>query len=172
MTTAPDPTRRALLFGRAAAAPPLRPPWALEESDFLDACTACGACVERCPEHVLVAGPHRTPVFDPHLGECTFCGDCAAACTPRALDRTRVPTAWQAVAVAGEACLTRHGVVCSSCRDACPERAIAFPLISRSQASRVPAPSIDADRCTGCGACVGVCPADALSIQPRATENA
>ncbi|HEY0502773.1 MAG TPA: ferredoxin-type protein NapF [Lysobacter sp.] len=167
MSTAPDSSRRAFLFGRAAAVSPLRPPWALDESDFLDACTSCGACVEHCPERVLARGPAGTPVFDPHLGECTFCGECADACVPRALDRGRAAHAWNTVAVAGDTCLPRHGVVCSSCRDACPERAIAFPLTSR-----VPLPVVDADRCSGCGACVAVCPADAISLRPAATEPA
>lgn len=167
MAAAPDPSRRALLFGRAAAVPPLRPPWALHESAFLDACTACGACVDRCPERVLVRGAGGRPVFEPRLGECTFCGECAAACAPRALDRSARPDAWSLRATAGDGCLPRHGVVCSSCRDACPERAIAFPMTSR-----VPAPTIHADRCTGCGACVGVCPANALSLTQHALETA
>lgn len=156
-----------MLFGRRAAVPPLRPPWALDESDFLDACTACGACVERCPEHVLVRDAGGRPVFDPRLGECTFCGDCTSACEPRALDRAVHPEPWSLHAVAADACLPRHGVVCSSCRDACPERAIAFPMTSR-----VPTPSIDTERCTGCGACVAVCPVAALSLQPQTTETA
>ncbi|MDI9237461.1 ferredoxin-type protein NapF [Lysobacter sp. LF1] len=167
MSAAPDPSRRALLLGRRAATPPLRPPWALDESAFLDACTACGACVERCPERVLVRGAGGYAVFDPHLGECTFCGDCVDACAPRALDRTRVTDAFDTIAVAGDTCLPRRGVVCSSCRDGCPEHAIAFPLTSR-----VPVPSIDAARCTGCGACVGLCPVDAISLKAHATEPA
>lgn len=167
MSAAPDPSRRALLFGRAAAVPSLRPPWALDESAFLDACTSCGACVERCPERVLVRGAGGYPVFDPRLGECTFCGECETACSPRALDRSHAPDAWQLRAVVADTCLPRHGVVCSSCRDACPERAIAFPLTSR-----IPVPVVDADRCSGCGACVAICPAGATSLQSTPREIA
>jgi len=162
----PDPSRRALLFGRRAAAAPMRPPWALPEDVFLDACTACGACVDRCPERVIVRGAGGRPVFDPRLGECTFCGECEDACTPRALDRSASEQPWTLKALIGDRCLPRNGVVCSSCRDACPERAIAFPVTSR-----VPLPSIDSARCTGCGACVGVCPTQAVALSPLATQK-
>lgn len=165
-SSSPDPSRRALLFGRQAAATPLRPPWALAENDFLDACTACNACVERCPERVIVRGAGGRPVFDPRLGECTFCGECESACTPRALDRAASHEPWTLKALAGDACLPRHGVVCSSCRDVCPERAIAFPLTSS-----VPVPLIDPERCTGCGACVGVCPTRAIALSARTTRS-
>ncbi len=159
MSAVPNRSRRALLLGRSQGRAPLRPPWALAEADFVDVCTACGACVERCPEQVLVRGAAGYPVFDPRLGECTFCGDCADACQPRAIDRTATDVPWRTLASAGDACLPRHGVVCSSCRDACPERAIAFPL-----SISVPTPVIDPARCNGCGACVSVCPVDAVTL--------
>ncbi|HEY5802713.1 MAG TPA: ferredoxin-type protein NapF [Lysobacter sp.] len=167
MPCLPDRSRRALLLGRKGALTPLRPPWALTESDFVEACTGCGACIERCPERVLVRGAAGYAVFDPRLGECTFCGDCADACAPRALDPAAVEAPWHTLAVAGDSCLTRHGVVCSSCRDACPERAIAFPL-----STSVPMPLIDAARCNGCGACVSVCPVAAIDLRPAQLEEA
>lgn len=161
----PDRGRRALLFGRRAAAPALRPPGSLAEIAFLDACTACSACIAACPEQVLVVGAGRHPEFDPRRGECTFCGACADACVPGAI--RRAGPAWDLVATPGEACMPRRGVVCSSCRDACPTQAIRFPL-----RARIPLPEIDAEACTGCGACVSVCPADAIALQRGAKETA
>jgi ferredoxin-type protein NapF len=57
-------------------------------------------------------------------------------------------------------CLARSGVVCHSCGDACPDRAIRFrPTIG------APAhPELDPDLCTGCGCCVAACPAGAIII--------
>lgn len=161
----PDASRRALLRGRTSPAPVLRPPWALGEAAFLEACTVCRACIERCPEQVLVRGAGGYPEFDPRRGECTFCGDCADACAPHALDREAVQAPWTWVARVGADCLARHGIVCSSCRDHCPERAIVFRAVTG-----VATPDIDSTRCTGCGACVGVCPAAAIELRAPARE--
>jgi len=160
-----DPSRRAFLRGRRRIAAH-RPPWALDESAFIDACTRCGDCVRACPEDVLRLDADGFPVVDFADGGCSFCGDCARACSALALDMQRGPRS-RRHAVVGDECLTRSGIVCQSCRDECPEHAIRFPLLRA-----VAAPLLDADRCTGCGACVPACPARAIALSPWPDCNA
>lgn len=165
---APDPTRRALLRGRARAQPVLRPPWALGEAGFAAACTGCDACISACPTSLLVRGAGGLPEFNPALGECTFCGDCAAACPEPAFHPvTALP--WSLRARPGDACLAARGIVCWSCRDACETAAIRF-----APTRAVAVPQVDAEACTGCGACVSACPSQAivLSATPEAAVEA
>lgn len=65
-----------------------------------------------------------------------------------------------AVAGIGGDCLARAGIHCRSCGDACPEAAIRF----RPRLGAPPLPEVGPARCTGCGACVEVCPAGAVSL--------
>lgn len=156
-----DPARRRVLFGRKRGErPPVRPPWA-RTNLFTDLCTRCGACVEACPETILVTGDGGFPVVDFRLGECTFCGACAKACPERLFDRAR--RAWDLEPSIGSGCLPRIGVICQTCRDICPETAFSFVLMPHA----APQPVLDPDRCTGCGACVSACPGEAVSLEYR-----
>lgn len=151
-------TRRALLFGSVDDRGP-RPPWSVTGEDFGTRCTGCDACIRACPEQVLRRAADGLPRFDPSAGsgECTFCGACAAACTTGALDSGQARP-WSLRAKVGEGCLPASGIVCASCREVCPELAIRVPPGGRGAAW------IDAARCTGCGACVGVCPAGVVAL--------
>lgn len=163
----PDPSRRAFLRGKPRPATTMRPPWALDEARFLDACTRCAECVRACPERILKLGDGGYPTVDFSAGECTFCEECVAVCEPRALDVTQVHVPWHWVAGIADTCLTRQGVVCESCRDACPEHAIRFPPLGA-----VARPVLDTALCTGCGACLRVCPPGAISLRDRHGEAA
>ncbi len=158
----PDAARRAFLRGRSRAPSIVRPPWALAEPRFLEACTRCAACVEHCPEQVLAIGEGGYPQFDARRGECTFCGACADACADHALDRDTVspPSPWKAQ-VRLDDCLAARGVVCASCADACPEHAIRL----RPATGGLHTLALDEDACTGCGACVASCPAQAVALR-------
>jgi ferredoxin-type protein NapF len=165
MTAAPL-TRRVLLFGQSpGGSVALRPPWAIDPHLFADRCTRCDDCVRACPEQVLVRDGDGLPRFEPERGECTFCGDCASACASGALLASVSPP-WELHARVADGCLPGRGVVCASCREACPESAIHVPPGGRGPAM------VDAERCTGCGACVGICPVGAIALGGRVSLEA
>ena len=85
-------TRKDLLGGRIrSAGQPLRPPWALPEDAFQEACTGCDACIDACPTKIIIKARGGYPVVEFANNECTLCGECASACRPKALRRETGP---------------------------------------------------------------------------------
>lgn len=146
--------------GKPAGPQPVRPPWA-ETEHFTDLCTRCGACIAACVDGVLVAGDGGFPEAVFETSECSFCGDCANAC-PEPIFVSRALDPWQIVAGIGEACLAAGGTYCRSCGDACPETAIGFEVTLGGRAKA----QVDGEACSGCGACVSVCPVGAVRVAP------
>lgn len=153
-------SRRAL-FGRLrGGGVQLRPPWSRPESEFTDRCTQCGNCFGACPTGVLVHGHAGYPIIDFSKAQCTLCQACAAACNDGCFDVRAGRAAWSIKAAIGESCIETKGVACRVCQDACETSAIRF----RPQLGGRAAPAIYDDACTGCGACVAVCPVGAISV--------
>jgi ferredoxin-type protein NapF len=166
-----DPRRRSFLRGRLAGASMARavprPPWALDEAAFSDACTRCGDCVKACPQQVLRAGDGGYPQIHFDARGCTFCGECVRACTTPALSRPRSEAPWSLKASIGAACLALQRIECRVCGERCDARAIRF----RPTLGGVAQPVLDAAACTGCGDCVAPCPTRAITVavsQPKA----
>ncbi len=172
MSSEIDLGRRSLLKGKyVPAASMLLPPWSVNQTSFLDLCTRCGGCVAECPENVLVPGSGGFPSTNFKHNECTFCGDCVSACQSGALvNDNEAP--WYQVPVIGDQCLAQHGVVCRSCGDACEPEAIIFNWGNPKNGARgVATPTVNNDLCNGCGACISICPNDALTMQPLTHSN-
>lgn len=170
-------------LGGRPGAPPLRgatpssdwvrPPGALSPAAFRQICTRCDDCLRACPHWVIrKAGPEMgpeleaTPIVIPKENPCLFCEGlpCIAACKEGALVLP-AGDARPAIGIAdvdGERCFMGRGQPCDYCVTHCPEEPKAIT------ASRVGEPAkVDRDRCTGCGKCAQICPAEALRIRPR-----
>jgi len=162
-------SRRQFLRGKLSRRPtPLRPPWSGAERDFLVRCTRCGDCQSACPTRIIVVGDGGFPEVDFRRGECTFCAACVEACAPQALatrDADGIRQPWRLKAHVGDACFARHGVVCRTCGDQCAPGAIRFPLT----AGAVARPEVSTANCTGCGACLAPCPANAITLAADGT---
>ena len=94
------------------------------------------------------------PYLDFQSGACTFCGACVEACPVEREDE--VPASLGTVLLDRNQCIAWNGVICLSCQTACTYRSVTMDLRGR--------PAITTEACTGCGACVGVCPSQALQV--------
>ncbi|HNN09095.1 MAG: ferredoxin-type protein NapF [Rhodocyclaceae bacterium] len=156
-----EASRRNFLRGRVAAhKAQQRPPWAVAEATFTDLCSRCGDCARACPTRIIRQGDGGYPTIDFAAGECTFCGECVAACQTGALKRSAELAPWHLRATIGDTCIARKGVECRICGEQCGEAAIRFI----PQMGGIALPQFDPDRCTGCGACVGPCPVQAIGV--------
>lgn len=162
MSTQATISRRDLLRGSPRPKPfRPRPPGVSRQS--LSACTACAMCVDACPEDILHI-VNDSVVLNPEAGECTFCGECAAACPEDVFADDRNMAHVMRIS---DDCLAKAGIACMTCRDVCPETAIAM----RPRIGGPFLPELDATSCTGCAACSAACPADAIHAVEREAEN-
>ena len=155
---------------------PIMAPTTMQYPDFLAACTACGRCIEACPEHVLKAAVREYEVYDVHtaagkatmsfeLGYCRpTCQRCAAVCPTGAIPKLEAPRRAQLrmgwAQFNSRTCVTQtDGVACDACVRHCPHHAIT--MVSHGSQS---VPRVNAHLCTGCGACEFYCPARPKAI--------
>ncbi len=152
----------------------IRPPYALDELEFLLSCSRCGECISACSHQTIfplaarlgaqVAG---TPALDLLNKACHLCTDwpCVAACEVGALKRPEIveedadrdesiepAPLWPQLAVARintRACLPYSGPECGACRGSGPIPGALQWLMER--------PSIIAEKCIGCALCREAC---------------
>ena len=165
---------------RARARLNLRPPGALAEQEFQDACARCFRCADACPNgcirfHGLGSGLDRafTPYIVPRERACILCGECARACPTGAL----VPFAatregWLGGVKMGTArlnksmCFSYSGRTCGACYRACPLAGTAMKI------GVFETPLLQgADACVGCGLCEQACLHLPQAIRDIPTED-
>jgi len=155
-------SRRQFMRGDfSGRARPVRPPGALTEQRFLTACSQCAVCIDACPEKIITRGSGGYPEVNFLQGGCTFCGECIRVCRDGALKHAEDNVVrWPIIATINSNCLSYQGVTCRICGDACDIDAIQFDI----KAGHTALPRININSCTGCGGCVGDCPASAIEM--------
>ncbi|WP_353663107.1 ferredoxin-type protein NapF [Hydrogenimonas sp. SS33] len=164
-----DEERRGLFTSLSSAAKgrteerkkPLRPPYCGDPSLFQSLCPGCEtkACAGACEEEIILIDEKGIPFLDFSRRGCTFCDACADVCEADVLSDKSLNFIDTNVEIDILKCLAWQQVMCNSCKDPCLEHAITFLGLFR--------PEIDMNRCTGCGWCNTVCPADAISFVPK-----
>ncbi len=150
----------------------IRPPYALNELDFILACTRCDKCVEACPHGVIFKLSSRlgarvmgTPALDLINKGCHLCDDwpCVVACEPGALkipeiagDEVQELPIISRAEINTDSCLPYSGPECGACEASCP-----VPGALRWDMTR---PFIDPELCTGCGLCREICIVDPSAV--------
>lgn len=160
---------------------PLRPPWSLEDSDFIEQCIRCNQCVEACEENIIKLADGGYPELDFKQGECTFCEACVKACEGQythALEQgqsvSKAPALFKRNGLDAfyfdlkidESCLSKQHIACQSCQEVCERESITM----KWQTS-IPVPELSLEDCTGCGACISVCPSSSFKMSALASPN-
>lgn len=162
----------------------IRPPFAIDELEFLLACTRCDACIEACPYDIVFPLPAKlgakvisTPAMDLLSKGCHMCEDwpCVNACEVNALVfpdegiknhelseanalgeqyKERYVPNLANAVINKEACLPYSGPECGACR-VCPVEGAMLWSMEK--------PEINQSLCTGCALCREIC-----IVEPKA----
>ncbi|MBD1564800.1 4Fe-4S binding protein [Vibrio sp. S12_S33] len=129
-----------------------RPPYAVEEILFKRLCTGCGNCQAACPNEIINIIDGLAEI-DVSYTPCDVCGECQKACQTLALSQQE--TATGLIARISSTCdnLTSY---CNNCEGTCNFNALIW------QENRTP--SIDQEKCIGCGFCITTCFINAISM--------
>ncbi|MFQ5482846.1 MAG: 4Fe-4S dicluster domain-containing protein, partial [Nitrospinaceae bacterium] len=140
--------------------PLLRPPGAISERQFLQACTRCDKCINACPKDAIFKVPKKmgfiimdTPYIDPIKAPCVMCDDlpCISACPDKALlpVASKFEAKMGAIILDKKKCQAYGDSFCQQCLIDCP-----IPGAISQKDGR---PVFHKDICTGCGVCVRSC---------------
>lgn len=139
----------------------IRPPGVVHEDNFLKLCIKCGKCIRACPFLALQPVIHAnefdrgTPCLRVGTSFCRFCEGfpCIEACPTGALTKDGNCKKIATAEAIKEKCLRSNGIDCTACEQICARtwKAISYNLHNQP-------PTINNRICTGCGACITVCP--------------
>ena len=152
---------------------PIKPAGSVSLDNFSSRCTGCQLCVQVCPNDVLRASSNLDTFMQPEMSyergycrpECTKCSEVCPAGAIHKITREEKTAIQIGHAVwVGQNCVPlRDGVSCGNCAKHCPSGAITMMPYDPEDATSPMIPSINTEKCIGCGACEHVCPARPFS---------
>ena len=152
---------------------PVVPAGSKSLKNFTDHCTACQLCVSVCPNQVLRPSTSLDTFMMPEMGfergycrpECTLCSEICPAGAIKPVSRVEKSSIQVGIAVINlDNCIVNtDGVHCGNCSKHCPANAIRMVRKEPDSDNWLRIPTVNENRCIGCGACENVCPARPLA---------
>jgi len=176
--------RKAYASSRGSTASVIRPPGAMPEREFKQACVRCGNCMKVCVTNGLQPSMTGsgidgiwTPEMDNITGYCEYnCNACGQVCPTQAIKALPMEKKTEfrmgLAEVRRDLCIPwSQGVSCIVCEEHCPIPDKAIKLESKViNGSTVDVPVVDVELCIGCGICENKCPVEgrkrAITVKP------
>jgi ferredoxin len=152
---------------------PVVPPGAVGLKHLRQHCTGCQLCVASCPNNVLRPSTDLMSYMQPESSyergycrpECTRCADVCPTGAIKRIDRAEKSSIQigHAVLVKENCVPLTDGVSCGNCARHCPAEAIIMVPVDASNPDSLMVPTVNEEKCIGCGACENLCPARPFS---------
>jgi polyferredoxin len=152
---------------------PIMPPGALSKQNFETRCTGCQLCISECPNEVLRPSSDLWHLMQPTMSyergycrpECNRCSEVcpAGAIKPLAHELKASTQIGHAVWIKKNCIPLTDGVECGNCARHCPVGAIEMVPSDPDDEESPYVPTVNENRCIGCGACEYLCPARPFS---------
>ncbi len=148
---------------------PLVPAGAVSLKHMADHCTGCQLCISVCPNQVLRPSTSLMTLMQPEMSyergycrpECTRCSDIcpAGAIRPVTVEEKSSIQIGHAVINLDNCVVNTDEVSCGNCARHCPAGAIRMVRKDPEDPKSLMIPTVNEERCIGCGACENLCPA-------------
>lgn len=152
---------------------PLVPAGAISLKNFTDHCTSCQLCVSACPDQVLRPSSSLMNFMQPEMSyergycrpECTRCSEvCPAGAILEITKEEKSSIQIGHAVIDLSLCVVNTDEVkCGNCARHCPAGAIKLVRKNPEDAKSLMIPTVNEERCIGCGACENLCPARPIS---------
>ncbi len=146
----------------------LVPAGALSVKNMSRRCTTCQLCISVCPNQVLRPSTSLLTLMQPEMSydrgycrpECTLCSEICPAGAIKPISREEKSSIQIGHAVVNlDLCIVnKDGNKCGNCARHCPVGAIKMVRKNPEDPKSLMIPTVNEERCIGCGACENLCP--------------